>query len=124
MLLKLLYCVTKTKCTQSILFLVRRTSTWPKTSSRTLLSKSSTPSVADVTPKKENSFPWAMRIAHNLCVDHFSKVKRTPSIKTSDDRDIFEVIDFTEEGAEEKMMKRQSHERVRMMLDLVTGRPA
>ncbi|MEJ7672271.1 MAG: sigma factor [Chitinophagaceae bacterium] len=30
--------------------------------------------------------PWAMRIAHNLCVDHFRKVKRTPSIKTSDDQ--------------------------------------
>ena len=56
--------------------------------------------------------PWAMRIAHNLCVDHFRKVKRTPSIKTSDDRDIFEVIHFTEEGADTKMMKRQSHDRV------------
>jgi RNA polymerase sigma factor (sigma-70 family) len=63
--------------------------------------------------------PWAMRIAHNLCVDHFRKVKRTPAIKTSDDRDIFEVLNFTEEGAEEKMMKRQSYERVRMMLDLL-----
>ena len=63
--------------------------------------------------------PWAMRIAHNLCVDHFRKVKRTPSIKTSDDRDIFEVINFTEEGADEKMMKRQSHDKVRQMLDLL-----
>ncbi|HTE09098.1 MAG TPA: sigma-70 family RNA polymerase sigma factor [Flavitalea sp.] len=63
--------------------------------------------------------PWAMRIAHNLCVDHFRKVKRTPSIKTSDDRDIFEVINFTEEGADVKMMKRQSHDRVRQMLDLL-----
>jgi len=63
--------------------------------------------------------PWAMRIAHNLCVDHFRKVKRTPSIKTSDDRDIFEVINFTEEGADEKMIKRQSHEKVRQMLDLL-----
>jgi RNA polymerase sigma-70 factor (ECF subfamily) len=63
--------------------------------------------------------PWAMRIAHNLCVDHFRKVKRTPAIKTSDDRDIFEVINFTEEGADVKMMKRQSHERVRQMLDLL-----
>jgi len=63
--------------------------------------------------------PWAMRIAHNLCVDHFRKIKRTPTIKTSDDRDIFEVINFTEEGADEKMMKRQSHEKVRQMLDLL-----
>ncbi len=61
--------------------------------------------------------PWAMRIAHNLCVDHFRKVKRSPAIKTSDDRDIFEVINFTEEGADMKMMKRQSHDRVRQMLD-------
>ncbi|HVM88576.1 MAG TPA: sigma-70 family RNA polymerase sigma factor [Puia sp.] len=63
--------------------------------------------------------PWAMRIAHNLCVDHFRKVKRTPAIKTSDDRDIFEVLNFTEEGADTKMMKRQSHDRVRQMLDML-----
>ncbi len=63
--------------------------------------------------------PWAMRIAHNLCVDHFRKVKRTPAIKTSDDRDIFEVINFTEDGADQKMMKRQSYDRVRQMLDLL-----
>jgi RNA polymerase sigma factor (sigma-70 family) len=63
--------------------------------------------------------PWAMRIAHNLCVDHFRKVKRTPAIKTSDDRDIFEVLNFTEDSAETKMIKRQSHDRVRRMLDLL-----
>lgn len=63
--------------------------------------------------------PWAMRIAHNLCVDHFRKVKRTPAIKTSDERDIFEVINFTEDGADQKMMKRQSYDRVRQMLDLL-----
>jgi RNA polymerase sigma factor (sigma-70 family) len=61
--------------------------------------------------------PWAMRIAHNLCVDHFRRVRRTPVIKTSDDRDIFEVLHFSEEGADKKMMQRQSHDRVRKMLD-------
>src|ERR1700712_2966953 len=44
--------------------------------------------------------PWAIRIAHNLCVDHFRKVKRTPAIKTSDDHDIFEVLQFSEEAAD------------------------
>jgi RNA polymerase sigma-70 factor (ECF subfamily) len=58
-----------------------------------------------------------MRIAHNLCVDHFRKVKRTPTIKTSEDKDIFEVLNFTEESAESKMVKKQSHNRVREMLD-------
>jgi RNA polymerase sigma-70 factor (ECF subfamily) len=63
--------------------------------------------------------PWAMRIAHNLCVDHFRKVKRTPTVKTSDDRDIFEVLNFSEAGQDAKMMQRQSHDRVRQMLDLL-----
>ena len=63
--------------------------------------------------------PWVMRIAHNLCVDHFRKVKRSPSIKTSDDHDIFEVLNFSEAGADEKMIQGQSHERVRKMLDML-----
>ncbi|MBK8090240.1 MAG: sigma-70 family RNA polymerase sigma factor [Lacibacter sp.] len=63
--------------------------------------------------------PWAMRIAHNLCVDHFRRVKRTPTIKTSDNHDIFEVLNFSNENAEEKMMKNQSYDRIRRMLDLL-----
>jgi RNA polymerase sigma-70 factor (ECF subfamily) len=63
--------------------------------------------------------PWVMRIAHNLCIDHFRKVKRTPTIKTSGDHDIFEVLNFSEGGMEEKMIQGQSHERVRKMLDML-----
>jgi len=63
--------------------------------------------------------PWAMRIAHNLCVDHFRRVKRTPTIKTSDNHDIFEVLNFNEDNAEQKIMKNQSYERIRKMLDLL-----
>lgn len=63
--------------------------------------------------------PWVMRIAHNLCIDHFRKVKRSPAIKTSDDHDIFEVLNFYEPGTDEKIIQGQSHERVRKMLDLL-----
>jgi len=63
--------------------------------------------------------PWAMRIAHNLCVDHFRKVKRSPSIKTSEDRDIFEVLNFSEPGADQQMMANQSHDKVRKMIDML-----
>jgi len=63
--------------------------------------------------------PWAMRIAHNMCVDHFRKVKRTPTIKTSDDKDIFEVLNFFEPGADQKMMANQSHDRVRRLVDML-----
>jgi RNA polymerase sigma factor (sigma-70 family) len=63
--------------------------------------------------------PWAMRIAHNLCVDHFRKVKRTPAITTSDDRDIFEVINVAEASPETAMMQGQTNERVRKVLDML-----
>lgn len=69
--------------------------------------------------EKGKFLPWAMRIAHNLCVDYFRKIKRTPIIKTSDDKDIFNVLSFSESSAEEKMITRQSHDRVRRMLDLL-----
>lgn len=61
--------------------------------------------------------PWAMRIAHNLCVDHFRRIKRSPTIRNSEDKDIFEVINFCEDSPETGMMRRQSHDRVRDMLD-------
>ncbi|MDB5229586.1 MAG: sigma-70 family polymerase sigma factor [Chitinophagaceae bacterium] len=63
--------------------------------------------------------PWAMRIAHNLCVDHFRRVKRNPTIVTSDSQDIFELINVVEDNAEKKMMRNQSYDRVHMMLQLL-----
>ncbi len=63
--------------------------------------------------------PWALRISHNLCIDYFRKVKRTPPIKTSDNKDIFETINAVEESTETKLMTSQSHEKVRNMLNLL-----
>lgn len=63
--------------------------------------------------------PWIMRIAHNMCLDHFRKTKRLPVIKTSDDVDIFEMLNFTVKSAEERMITGESQERVRKMLDML-----
>jgi RNA polymerase sigma-70 factor (ECF subfamily) len=64
--------------------------------------------------------PWALRIAHNMCVDHFRKVKRTPVVNhNSENYDIFDTLNLSEEGAEDKIMRTQSHERVRQMLDML-----
>ncbi len=63
--------------------------------------------------------PWAMRISHNLCVDHFRKIKRMPVIKTSDDRDIFDTMKFSEAGADDKLMESQTHNKVRQMIELL-----
>jgi RNA polymerase sigma-70 factor (ECF subfamily) len=61
--------------------------------------------------------PWAMRIAHNLCVDHFRKLKRTPAVKTSDDKDIFEMYSFNEESSEKNMIQEETNDRVRKILN-------
>ncbi|HNN31794.1 MAG TPA: sigma-70 family RNA polymerase sigma factor, partial [Chitinophagaceae bacterium] len=45
--------------------------------------------------------------------------KRTPTIKTSDDRDIFETINVVEESSETKLIANQSHDRVRKMIDML-----
>lgn len=64
--------------------------------------------------------PWALRISHNLCVDHFRKAKRTPVVfNKSEEYDMFENMNITEDGAEGRIMKDQSHEKVRRMLDML-----
>ncbi len=70
--------------------------------------------------KEENKFLfWAMRIAHNLCVDHFRKVKSRPIIRTSNDTDIFDMLDFAAQNAEENIMKSQSSNRVMQLVSLL-----
>ena len=63
--------------------------------------------------KEENKFAqWAMRIGHNLCVDHFRKIKSKPVIRNSEGADIFDVLNFAEPSVEDKIMKMQSGDRI------------
>lgn len=63
--------------------------------------------------------PWAMRIGHNLCVDYFRKISRTPTITTSEARNIFDVINVVEDGADRLLMQDQSHDILRQIIDLL-----
>ena len=63
--------------------------------------------------------PWIMRIAHNMCLDHFRKVKRSPVIRNSEDVDIFDMLNFSVPNAEDRLIASQSHDRVRKMLDML-----
>jgi RNA polymerase sigma-70 factor (ECF subfamily) len=60
---------------------------------------------------------WAVRIAHNLCMDHYRKVKRTPTIKTSDNADFFQVYNFAEPGIDVKIMQGERDEQVKKAID-------
>ena len=63
--------------------------------------------------KEENKFvQWAMRIGHNLCVDHFRKIKVKRIIRTTDGSDLFELLNFAEPNAEDKIIRTQSSDRI------------
>lgn len=61
--------------------------------------------------------PWVLRIAYNLCVDHYRRTKRTPTITTSDGQDLFKVIKFDEENAEENIERNETADKVRKLID-------
>ena len=60
---------------------------------------------------------WAIRIAHNLCMDHFRKVKRTPTITTNDNFDIFDVYNFSEPAADVKLMQVENYDSIKKAID-------
>ena len=68
--------------------------------------------------KEEGKFlPWVMRIANNLCIDYYRKVKRVPMITNSEDFDIFEVLNFTADNAEQLIIKQETKEKVRLLVE-------
>ncbi len=60
--------------------------------------------------------PWVMRIAHNLVIDHFRKEKRTPTITNQEGFDIFDVIGVSEESTEDKILRDQSHNELKALI--------
>ncbi|PPL00476.1 RNA polymerase sigma factor [Parapedobacter indicus] len=63
--------------------------------------------------------PWVMRIAHNLVIDYYRKERRTPVVVNSEGFDIFDVLHFTDESAETRMIREQTHKDLRRMIQLL-----
>ncbi|MFN4256458.1 MAG: sigma-70 family RNA polymerase sigma factor [Saprospiraceae bacterium] len=60
---------------------------------------------------------WAMRIAYNMCVDYHRRNKRRQHISPSDGFDIFEVLRLSDDGADTLIMRSETHERIRRLVD-------
>lgn len=60
---------------------------------------------------------WALRISYNLCVDHFRRNRRNPTVAPSDDFDIFNVLQSSGDNAEVRMIKSQMHSKVKQLVD-------
>jgi len=60
---------------------------------------------------------WALRISYNMCVDNFRRSKRRPTVSPTETFDIFDILENQEDNAEETIMKSQTHERIRKLVD-------
>jgi RNA polymerase sigma factor (sigma-70 family) len=63
---------------------------------------------------------WVMRIAHNLIIDHFRRVKQMNTISNDDyESDIFNSRKLADATVEDDMIKRQIQKDVRKMISLL-----
>jgi RNA polymerase sigma factor (sigma-70 family) len=63
---------------------------------------------------------WVMRIAHNLIIDHFRRVKQMNTVSNDDyESDIFNSKKLADATVEDDMIKRQIQKDVRKMISLL-----
>ncbi|HHS95895.1 MAG TPA: sigma-70 family RNA polymerase sigma factor [Phaeodactylibacter sp.] len=60
---------------------------------------------------------WAMRISYNMCVDYFRRSKRRPKVSPTETFDIFDVLQAPEANAEQSMIRSQTHDKIRQLVD-------
>ncbi len=60
---------------------------------------------------------WAMRIAYNMCVDQFRRKKRRPQVAPTETFDIFDVLHVSDDNMETSMIKSQTHQKIRHLVD-------
>ena len=71
--------------------------------------------------KEEGKFiQFAMRIAHNLIIDHFRKAKRLPMVDpTKEDYDMLDNARFMDPSIEEQLVTEQTYDDVRKMIEFL-----
>lgn len=60
--------------------------------------------------------PWALRVAHNLCMDYFRKVRKHIPITTPDGQDILSLFDMRETPSR-KMETLQTNNNIRLLIE-------
>jgi RNA polymerase sigma factor (sigma-70 family) len=60
---------------------------------------------------------WAMRISYNMCVDNFRRSKRRTKVSPSETFDIFDVLECSDDNMETSMIRNQTHNKIRLLVD-------
>lgn len=63
--------------------------------------------------------PWVLRIAYNVVIDHFRKMKRAPVVVNAEGYDIFEILTFSEENTEDKFVRQQIDKDLKKLIQLL-----
>jgi len=61
--------------------------------------------------------PWVARIAYNLCIDHFRKLKRTPGIVNGEGDDIFKYMKFEETPMDEHIQLEKFEGKLKQLVE-------
>ena len=61
--------------------------------------------------------PWAIRIARNMAIDYFRKMKRMPTVTRSDGEDVFRKIKLAVDNHEEQMIRHEKESMVRAVIN-------
>ena len=63
--------------------------------------------------------PWVLRIAHNLAIDHFRRIKKRKEIRNSEEFDLLGNIPEDNKNIEECLVTDQIHDDVKLLVDLL-----
>jgi RNA polymerase sigma factor (sigma-70 family) len=61
--------------------------------------------------------PWASRIAHNLCMDHFRRTKSKIPVTLANGEDIMELLAGPDESGAPKIEQRQTEQSLRKLME-------
>jgi RNA polymerase sigma factor (sigma-70 family) len=67
--------------------------------------------------EQDKFLPWVMRISYNLCIDHFRRNKRMPTVTTGEGFDIFEVLGFKDNSIEENLITDNTTSKIRSLVN-------
>lgn len=62
---------------------------------------------------------WALRISYNMCVDQFRRSKRRTKVSATETFDIFDVLESDDPNRETSMIRDQTYDRVRTLVDML-----
>src|SRR4051812_3886609 len=61
--------------------------------------------------------PWALRVSHNLWMDHFRRVRQQVSVTLPDGSEIADLLPMAHTNGGERLEERQTHQSVRELIE-------